>query len=97
MSDAAITLYSTLMMASGQTEAGGAVPEEFRRKVFTAFWEGYRRHKDPGQEWMDRLDHFIQYRRCLLFMPFQEETDKNPAWREHWKRTIMEENVRLFG
>jgi Ser/Thr protein kinase RdoA (MazF antagonist) len=79
MTDAATTLYSTLMMASGETDARGGVNPTFRDKAFAAFWEGYRRHKDPGREWLDLLDHFLQYRRCLLFMPFQEETAKHPT------------------
>jgi Ser/Thr protein kinase RdoA (MazF antagonist) len=97
MNDSAITLYSTLCMASGGMETAKGPPEGFRDKVFAAFWEGYRRHRDPGREWLDRIDLFLHYRRCLLFMPFQEQTAKHPAWRARWKSRIFEENMRLLG
>lgn len=96
MTDTAVTLYSTVMLATGGIETEEGPPEGFREKVSRAFWEGYTRHREPGREWLDRLDFFLQYRRCLLFMPFQEQTAQHPAWRERWKRRILEENKRLF-
>jgi Ser/Thr protein kinase RdoA (MazF antagonist) len=97
MSDAAITLYSTLGLAAGGLETESGPPEGFREKAFAAFWEGYGRHRQPGQVWLDRLELFLHFRRCILFMPFQEETAKHPAWRERWKQRILEGNRRLFG
>ena len=97
MLDSAIALHSTLVFSEGGFESESGPPVGFRDRVFAAFWEGYRRHREPGREWLDRLDLFIQYRRCLAFMPFQEETAKHPEWRSRWKRRILEENARLLG
>jgi hypothetical protein len=46
---------------------------------------------------MGRLELFLHYRRCLLFMPFQEESAKHPAWRANWLAAIEEGDKRLFG
>ncbi len=97
MLDSAIALYSTLVFAGGGFEPESGPPDGFREKAFGAFWEGYRRNRDPGKEWTERLDFFIQYRRCMSFMPFQEETARHPAWRARWKKRILEENKRLLG
>jgi Ser/Thr protein kinase RdoA (MazF antagonist) len=97
MADSAIALYSTLVLGGGGFETESGPPEGFRQKVFAAFWEGYRRHREPGAGWMDRLDLFLQFRRCESFMPFQEQTARHPAWRSRWKRRILDENNRLFG
>jgi Ser/Thr protein kinase RdoA (MazF antagonist) len=97
MADSAIALYSTLVIGGGGFETESGPPAGFRDKVFAAFWEGYRRHREPTREWLDRLDLFLQYRRCMSFMPFQEQTAKHPAWRSRWKQRIIAENARLFG
>ncbi len=97
MMDSAIALDSTLSLAAGGLETQRGAPAGFREKAFSAFWDGYRRFRDPGREWLDRLDLFLQYHKCLLFMPFQEQTAKHPAWRKRWKQSILEGNKRLFG
>lgn len=97
LTDCATALYSFTAAVRGGLEKPGDLPEGFEQRVTAWFWEGYRRHRDPGAEWVARLDLFLQYRRCLLFMPFQEETAKHPEWRQHWIRRIEEEDRRLFG
>jgi Ser/Thr protein kinase RdoA (MazF antagonist) len=96
LSDAANALYSIIVMGSGGPEAGEP-PPGFVDWAFAQFWEGYRRFRDPAINRLERLDLFLQYRRCLMFMPFQEATAKNPAWRERWKGHILAEDKRLFG
>lgn len=96
MNDCAVALYSTLILGGGGIETEKGPPAGFRDRVFGEFWQGYRRHREPGREWLDRLELFLQYRRCLLFMPFQEETARHPAWRKRWKENILAEDARLF-
>jgi Ser/Thr protein kinase RdoA (MazF antagonist) len=97
MNDSAIALYSFFIMSTGGIETLQEPPAGFRDFAFSAFWEGYRRHRDPGALWVEKIDLFLQYRRCLMFMPFQEETAKKPAWRSLWKSRILAEDKRLFG
>jgi amicoumacin kinase len=97
MNDSAVALYSLLMMAGHGIESEPGPPPGFREKAFAEFWRGYERHRDPGPYWRECLDLFLQYRRCLLFMPFQEETAKHPAWRKRWKDRILAEDARLLG
>jgi amicoumacin kinase len=97
MNDSAVALYSMLIIAGHGIETEQGPPPGFRERAFGEFWEGYGRHRDPGRSWLSRLDLFLQYRRCLLFMPFQEETAKQPAWRKRWKDRIRAEDERLFG
>jgi amicoumacin kinase len=96
MCDSATALYSLLILAGRGIESEPGPPPGFRERAFGAFWEGYARRRDPGADWMERLDLFLQYRRCLLFMPFQDETAKHPAWRRRWKDAIQAEDRRLF-
>jgi amicoumacin kinase len=95
--DCAVALYSFLTLAAGGLETEAGPPEGVRENTFREFWAGYRRHRDPGADWMERLDLFLHYRRCLLFMPFQEQTAAHPAWRKRWKDRILAEDARLFG
>lgn len=97
MNDSAVALYSFGIMASGGVETAKGPPEGFAEFASGAFWEGYRRRRDPGAFWLERLDVFLQYRRCLMFVPFQSETAKRPEWRSRWKSRILAEDKRLFG
>jgi amicoumacin kinase len=96
LSDAANALYSIVIMGSGGPEAGSP-PPGFVDWAFAHFWEGYKRFREPENRDPELLDLFLQYRRCLMFMPFQEQTAKNPAWRERWKGHILSEDAKLFG
>jgi Ser/Thr protein kinase RdoA (MazF antagonist) len=87
--DAAQALYSFGIMATGGPETGRPLPAGFWPWAKALFLEGYSRHRDPGLI-KDGLDLWLQYRRCLMFMPFQEETAKRPEWRAAWKRAIAE-------
>ncbi len=93
LSDAANALYSIETMGAEGMESGKPLPDGFRDWAFGLFWEGYRRFRDPGS--LELLDLFLNYRRCLLFMPFQEQTAKDPAWRRRWKSKILSEAARL--
>ncbi len=95
--DSAVALYSITILVSGGIESPARLPEGFRERAFGAFWDGYRRHRDPGQEWLRLTDLFLQYRRCLMFMPFQDATARDPSWRKRWKERIQMEDTRLFG
>jgi Ser/Thr protein kinase RdoA (MazF antagonist) len=98
MNDSTAAIYSFRIGAMGGIELPDArLPAGFEDETAALFWEGYRRFRDPGDDWLARMELFMQYRRCLLFMPFQEETRKHPAWREHWIRTIEDADRRLFG
>ena len=97
MNDSAVALYSFGIMASGGVEAEKGPPEGFLEFAYGAFWDGYRRRRDPGAFWLERLALFLQYRRCLMFVPFQAETEKHPAWKASWKSRILAEDKRLFG
>lgn len=50
INDSAVALYSILIMGSGGIETRSGPPEGFRDRAFRAFWEGYRRHRDPGEQ-----------------------------------------------
>lgn len=100
--DSANALYSFLILGSGGIETGssqvaGLPRADYEEWAFGKFWDGYRRHRDPGKDAQENLPLFLQYRRCLLFMPFQEQTAKKPSWRARWKRAIAEADARLFG
>lgn len=97
LTDCAAALYSFTAAARGGLEQPSPLPEGFEERVSTWFWEGYRRHRDPGAEALAQIDLFLQYRRCLLFVPFQEVTAQHPTWREHWIGRIEAEDKRLFG
>jgi amicoumacin kinase len=97
MNDSAVALYSFGIMAAGGVETEKGPPEGFLEFAYAAFWEGYRRRRDPGAFWLERRDLFLQYRRCLMFVPFQAETAERPEWRSRWKSRILAEDKRLFG
>jgi amicoumacin kinase len=97
LSDAANALYSIVMMGSGGGPEMGIPPVGFVEWAFAHFWEGYQRFREPENGDPELLDLFMQYRRCLLFMPFQEQTAKRPEWRKRWKGRILAEDTRLFG
>lgn len=95
LSDCAVALYSFGILATGGIEAERRPAADLMERATTLFWDGYRQHKDPGLE-LGRLDLFLQYRRCLLFMPMQEQTAANPAWRRRWIDRIREADGALF-
>ncbi|MBN1413044.1 MAG: phosphotransferase [Spirochaetales bacterium] len=95
--DAATTLYSFLSLETGGIENNKKVDKERKRFLYDAFLRGYQQNRSLPPDWMDHLRLFMQYRRCLLFMPFQEQTAKYPAWRDRWKARIREEDGKLFG
>jgi len=74
LNDCAVALYSFGLQQTGGIETEARPPEGFAKRASGLFWEGYSRHKDPGSLDLDKLELFLQYRRCLLFMPFQEQT-----------------------
>ena len=93
--DIATALYSFHMLGAGRPD-----PPPFSAlgdAASASFLEGYRRRREPGQAWLERLELFLQYRRILLFTVFQGETDKHPAWKARWREGILNEDVRLFG
>jgi Ser/Thr protein kinase RdoA (MazF antagonist) len=97
MNDCAIALYSFLSQARGGLESGRPLPAGFRERAFGAYWEGYGEFRDPGAAWLDRLELFLHYRRCLLFMPFQEASARQPAWRQRWIEAIEAGDRTLLG
>lgn len=98
MNDCAAALYSFRIASLGGIEpAGRQTPPGYETQYAAWFWEGYRRHREPGQDWLARVDLFLHYRRCLLFMPFQEQTAQHPAWRDNWITRIEEGDRALFG
>ncbi len=97
MNDAAAAVYGLGVLEAGGVETPRTPTAAGLATLGRAFWEGYRRHREPGAAWLERLPLFLQYRRCLLFMPFQELTVRQPPWRALWKRRIGEADARLFG
>lgn len=95
MNDCAIALYSFITMATGGLESGRPEPDGFRDWSFGCFWEGYRRWREPGSLWLECLELFLHYRRCLLFMPHQELSAEHPEWRQRWIAAIVEGDRRL--
>lgn len=98
LSDCANCLYSfVLMVAQPGVEKLPKDLPGFKDWSFAKFWEGYRRWRPVTAEWLQDLELFLQYRRCLMFMPFQNETAKNPGWRKSWMATISRADRELFG
>lgn len=95
--DAAAAIYGIASLFARGLENQAGPTAASLAEAGRAFWEGYRRHREPGAFWVERLPLFLQYRRCLLFMPFQELTAADPAWRARWKRRIAEADAELFG
>lgn len=97
VNDAAAAVYGLGSLEAGGLETPRGPTDVALASAGDRFWEGYRRHREPGAAWLERLPLFLQYRRCLLFMPFQELTAADPAWRASWKGRIAEADARLFG
>jgi len=97
LNDCAVALYSFGILGSGGIETEKGPDLSFVEQATRRFWEGYQRHKDPRDLGLDGLELFLQYRRCLLFMPFQEQTAQHPAWRRRWIDRILAADQRLFG
>lgn len=97
MADAAIALYSLACLGAGGLETASGPPPGWNDRAWPAFWRGYQRHRIPSDEEKTWVELFVHYRRCLLFMPLQNETAKDPAWRSRWVSRIVDEDARLFG
>jgi len=97
LNDAAAAIHGLASLRAGGLEHGAGLEPAELAEVGRPFWEGYRRHRVPGDAWMARLPLFLQYRRCLLFMPFQELTAARPEWRARWKGRIAAADAELFG
>ncbi len=97
LADCAAAIYSFHILARGMEEPGRSLPTGFEDGPVRLFWEGYRRHRDPGPDWQRHVDIFLHYRRCLLFMPFQEQTKQRPDWRDSWLAAIEAGDKKLFG
>ncbi|MBN1696329.1 MAG: phosphotransferase [Spirochaetales bacterium] len=95
--EVAAALYSFVSLETGGLETIRTLDKDRKRFLYSSFMKGYEQFRSPLPEWLDHLRLFIQYRRCLLFMPFQEQTAKYPAWRKRWKKRIMENDKKLFG
>lgn len=96
-SDAAAAIHGiAALRSSGPARGAGPTAAELEA-AGRPFWEGYRRCRAPGEAWVARVPLFLQYRRCLLFMPSQELTAAHPEWRARWKRSIAEADAALFG
>lgn len=96
LNDCATALYSFSILATGGIETEIRPAVGLMNRASALFWEGYGLHKDPDTLELERLDLFLQYRRCLLFMPFQEQTARDPVWRRRWIDRILEADRRLF-
>ena len=96
MADCAIALYSLACLGAGGLETASGPPVGWNERAWSSFWTGYRRKRVPSPAEMSRLNLFLHYRRCLLFMPLQTETAHDPAWRSRWIARIVEEDRRLF-
>lgn len=96
MADCAIALYSLACLGAGSLETASGPPPGWTDRAWPAFWTGYRRHRVPSDAELSRLDLFLHYRRCLLFMPLQSETDQDLAWKSRWVSRIVDEDRRLF-
>jgi amicoumacin kinase len=53
------------------------------------FLSGYRKENDFDQEWLLRLDTFIDYRRILLYLVMPGWRQSDPSLQESWKKMIM--------
>lgn len=96
LSDCAVALYSFGILATGGIETERCPSAEAMERVTSLFWEGYDRNKSPRTLDLSHLDLFLQYRRCLLFMPFQDQTASNPVRRRRWIDRILEVDKVLF-
>ncbi len=96
LNDAAAAIYGLASLRAGGLEPAAGPDAVELAEVAKTFWEGYGRHRTPGAPWAARLPLFLQYRRCLLFMPFQELTAADPEWRARWKRRIAAADAELF-
>jgi amicoumacin kinase len=90
--DAAIALYSIEMMGSRGLESRTPASLSYCEWAFQKFWQGYSRFRQPDQYCLSKIPLFLQYRRCLLFVVFQRETAKDPAWKQRWKARIETED-----
>jgi Ser/Thr protein kinase RdoA (MazF antagonist) len=97
LNDAAGAIYGIATLRSGGLESPAGPTAADLEAAGKPFWEGYRRHRSPGETWTARLPLFLQYRRCLLFMPFQELTAAHPEWRARWRARIAAADAELFG
>ena len=53
------------------------------------FLDGYEREHHLSDEWLNRLNLFIAYRRLLLFTVMHGWIGSKPEWHASWKRMIL--------
>jgi Ser/Thr protein kinase RdoA (MazF antagonist) len=88
VSDIAIACQSVLGLLSGGL--GGPVHDRDKLLRFLdLFLEGYEREHRLGDEWLDRMDLFIAYRRILLFTALQGWIRSQPGLHSSWKEMIL--------
>ena len=88
INDIAIACQSILFSRSGGMDR----PVDDRKKLLEfldCFLAGYEREHRLDQEWLDRLDLFIAYRRILLFTAMQGWIQSKPELHKTWKEMIL--------
>jgi Ser/Thr protein kinase RdoA (MazF antagonist) len=88
INDIAITCQSILFTVSGGMDR----PVESHEKLIRfldLFLEGYEREHQLTQEWLERLDLFIAYRRILLYTVMHGWIRSKPDLHTSWKQMIL--------
>lgn len=88
INDIAIACQSILFTQTGGMER--PVQDRPRlQKFFRVFMAGYEQEHHLPAEWLGRLDHFIAYRRLLLFTVMQGWLRSQPARLAAWRQMIL--------
>jgi Ser/Thr protein kinase RdoA (MazF antagonist) len=88
INDIAIACQSILFTLSGGMDR--PVYDRERLHGFLGlFLEGYEREHHLSQEWLDRLDLFVAYRRILLYTVMHGWIQSKPDLHTSWKQMIL--------
>jgi amicoumacin kinase len=88
LTDIAIASQTVLFAITGGMNRPVDTPDKLR-KFLEYFLEGYEREHHLPQEWLDRLDLFIAYRRILLYIVMYEGIRSKPEEQRAWKHMIL--------
>jgi Ser/Thr protein kinase RdoA (MazF antagonist) len=93
--DVSIALQSVLFVAGGMERPVSDM--EAVKRFLNGFLAGYEREHHLDDEWLSRLDLFINYRRMLLFTVMQDWLDTRQDLKDGWKRMIRQEPQIIAG
>ncbi|HEY9075305.1 MAG TPA: phosphotransferase [Anaerolineaceae bacterium] len=94
VTDISIACQSVLFDISGGMQRPLEYPDKLK-SFLGYFREGYEQEHSLAEEWWQRLDLFIAYRRILLFIAMYDWICSKPDLFASWKRMILAQPVLL--